>query len=531
MHTKISDSPVTKNLAPWTAPFERGKEGTYYTFVWHRTDGTDNLYRPFMSGDVSKDDKDVAETARKMKEHYDTLPDGKRAFNPCWFLAPLRQMRDNFIWLDRGIEKQLEVVDKLFGEYKAIGGKDIDEFMFDTEASFNVYYLEGRIIQKKETWDSLFGKIESDPRYAYEVRPQLIEAGVELYTKGDHPEMWNMAEHMNTEPSSQLQKNVYLGIKWADDRMAAYMNQVYEAIKKHYPNCKMSDYGYADFGDTGRRTSAYGHRYGMFSKPVEKSERQFSKTIGSHGSWPNYGAVRTGLINNPPPELPYDKFPTTPFYAVMMEVMDVQYAIDFRDDAKIQPWMSNWHFSYNDTTPYACNEYYDELIYHFGLANPDPFLFFNHEPSVDYSKPSNIHFSELLHDLDDLCGFEDRKPIIRIPEWTERFLLSGMTAGGKNVWRITPDLYANGTTIESFKTSDSPLTFEICGQKIVFPEGSFLFDHGEGHSKCGYWVISPVGTEPAVTIDRDAPVPPMPEYKIPTQEEAYNMLKQIVEAL
>jgi len=530
MHTKISDSPITRNTSEWNANFERGREGTYYTFVWHKTDGTDNLYRPFAISNVDENNADFESIARDMKEHYDKLPDGKRAFNPFHFLAPIRKLRDNYIWLERGVEGQNRYFDKLIEAYKAIGGKDIDLFMFDTESALNVYYLEAYVIKKRETWDTLLGKIESDPRYASEIRPQLIEEGIELYTEGDHPEMWNMAKTMNEAPSSPAQKNVYRGINWANKRMTKYMNQIFANLKKHYPNCMMSDYGFVDMCDCGERTSAYGHRYGMFSAPVEKSKREYTHTVGTHGSWSNYGAVRASLINNPPPQLPYDKFPTTPFYAVMSHVMDVQYAIDFRDDAKIQPWMSNWNFTYGGVVPYVATDYYDELVYHFGLAKPDPFLFYNYETS-EYSKPCNIHFSELLHDLDDLCGFEDRKPIINIPKWTDHYLLSGMTAGGKNVWRITPDLSIDGMTIENFKVSDAPLTFEISGQKIVFPKGSFIFDHGEGHSRCGYWVISPVDTYPTVTEDKDVPFPPMPEYKVPTAAEANSMIDEIVSKL
>ena len=73
----------------------------------------------------------------------------------------------------------------------------------------------------------------------------------------------------------------------------------------------------------------------------------------------------------------------------------------------------------------------------------------------------------IMYQLDDLCGFEDRRPLVtKAVDWNKRYVLSGMYAGGKNVWRITPDLYAPGVSMENFIVDKDNMIFQI-GNEIV----------------------------------------------------------------
>ena len=57
---------------------------------------------------------------------------------------------------------------------------------------------------------------------------------------------------------------------------------------------------------------------------------------------------------------------------------------------------------------------------------------------------------DVMKELTRMVGAADRKPIDVQTSWNSSFVLSGMTAGGKNIWRITPDM-STGVTKESFK--------------------------------------------------------------------------------
>ena len=84
--------------------------------------------------------------------------------------------------------------------------------------------------------------------------------------------------------------------------------------------------------------------------------------------------------------------------------------------------------------------------------------------------------------------------------WNNGYFLSGMTAGGKAYWRITPDT-TEGMTVEEFKTSkngEDP-TFSINGQTIRFPGGKIIED-GEISEigTCGYWVQTAEDVRPVI---------------------------------
>lgn len=113
--------------------------------------------------------------------------------------------------------------------------------------------------------------------------------------------------------------------------------------------------------------------------------------------------------------------------------------------------------------------------------------------------------------MDEVAGFPDREYIIpdEMSDWNQRYVLSGMSAGGRNVWRITPDLTTDDISLESFKIKDNPPTFQIGKHVVEFPEGSFIYESTRKReygwlSEAGYWVISPADTKPNEYIDDSA---------------------------
>ena len=122
----------------------------------------------------------------------------------------------------------------------------------------------------------------------------------------------------------------------------------------------------------------------------------------------------------------------------------------------------------------------------------------------------DILLSNLLHELDELVGYKDRKPIenVDVP-WSRRYVLNGMTANKRTVWRLSPDISVPGLTIENFLVSEKPLKFQIANEVIQFPEGSYIYKPSKEYSAYGYWVISPLDTRPEEYYDDT--VEPAPE--------------------
>ena len=504
-------------------PFEKGTPGSWYAFCWSNNGGADNIYIPFMLHSNNSYEYTAnlrgggpIATARRMKAYFDKLPDGKRALNPFSLYAPIRDLDNkiagNFFWPDESYNEVCRELDEVLFYYKRLGGKPIDAFVSDLESGMTIWNLEAFQIKGIITLEEMFDGITEDPRYETELRPSIIEAGITLYEGNDHNELYNMYANRNLYGHNSPEKaDVYKGVRWAQRRTAQYLNKVYDVLKKYYPDIKCSDYDCYEVAQPNKKTTAHGHMYGLFSETVPVEEREFKSIMGTHSSWSNYGDVQAGLTSSPPPGYPYATYQNTPFNGILYQIISMQNAVTYREDSKIQPWVGCYTFGYADLASYPATDWYDELIYQFAMGNPDPFLFFNVTKDVGINE--NEYFSQLLHDLDDIAGFEDRKSLItELTPWDSHYILNGMNAGGKNIWRITPDLFVEGMTIENFKLKDNPLTFRIAEQIVEFPEGSYIYDPGKGHSKCGYWVISPEGTRPEER--RDASIKPavQPDY-------------------
>lgn len=174
---------------------------------------------------------------------------------------------------------------------------------------------------------------------------------------------------------------------------------------------------------------------------------------------------------------------------------------------------SAW-ISTNDHT-YDQTDYYKEMVFHVGMFKPEPFLYWaSGTDEADIREQEYELIGKLFAQLDDLVGFEDRTPMLaelwQAPDWNQRYLLSGMTAGGKTVWRITPDLYTPGVTIENFLVDKKTPKFRIGNQCIDFPSGSYIYEPDEKLSDYGYWVITPEGERPTEYRAADIAMPAAP---------------------
>ena len=225
----------------------------------------------------------------------------------------------------------------------------------------------------------------------------------------------------------------------------------------------------------------------------------------------------------------------------MQVFKDMQAALD--EDGNLNAYVTYYDYNHKtNTAGYATNTvsgtaYHTETLYHIGLMNPKPFLGYvvKNDIKDDEARRRLIaagqeintenlnavyaeltadvisamyqdrlqNLADIMAELTRVAGASNREPIPYAGSWNSDFVISGMYAGGRNIWRISPDT-TRGVSLEEFKVKDQAPTFHINGQTVIFPQGCILEEiRIEPYGSCGYWVETPVGVEPVVINDTD----------------------------
>ena len=171
------------------------------------------------------------------------------------------------------------------------------------------------------------------------------------------------------------------------------------------------------------------------------------------------------------------------------------------DTNKVSIWVAEYDYKAEREGSSANTPYYTETLFHSGLLDPQPYLLWIYSASFESVAEYNIRIkvvSEILSELTRVAGFADRKPIQTPSTWNSDFVLSGMYANGRNVWRITPD--TNEVSLENFKVTGTDPTFFVNGQTVIFPQGKIIPDGTVSTvGTCGYWVETPKDVTPIIT--------------------------------
>ena len=104
-----------------------------------------------------------------------------------------------------------------------------------------------------------------------------------------------------------------------------------------------------------------------------------------------------------------------------------------------------------------------------------------------------------MEELTRVAGFSDRKPIEMSQYWNSDFVISGMYANGRNIWRITPN--TDVISVADFKVDGAAdPTFSVSGQTVTFPGGKIIETTDiPTAGSCGYWVETDKNTTPITT--------------------------------
>ncbi len=456
---------------------EQGKKGTFFAYLFGYSNETDNILKPYDLTSKNLYSQGAKALAKETAFYLKMMPEGRRAIDIHGISYDIMNDKENVVWWDKGTEEVRAHMIKYFEALKAEGA-ELDYIIDDMEGDMSNWS-----IKKQEVADS----IVNDPRYLTDIRPELESRGFRFGTE-EQGDLYYVVHY--TKDKTKTAYNTW-NRAMDGDRLATYHNRAfYDAAKEYYPDIKLSNYGSSAYNGETKIITGAAHR--TYLGGAGKTH------VGTHSAPVCYGSlIHLTYKGYAPDGYPFERFYQTAYNALLIDTMKCQSAVLSTKNGGLMPWIGlrDWNNSSGSYGNFFGTDYYQEFLFHAGLLNPDPFLIYNSGSSQEGDDLKLIQ--NIMYQLDELCGFDDRKPLVtKAVDWNQRYVLSGMYAGGKNVWRITPDLYAPGVSMENFFVDKENMIFQIGNEIIDFPNGSYIYEPETKLSEYGYWVISPKGTSP-----------------------------------
>jgi len=457
---------------------------------------------------------DIGEIAKSVKTMMDKLPEGMRQMhlwspNKVYRVAP-----EHVVYLDKGVDQMEALFTEFIEKFHALGGK-LEGMVVDVEyveaRSWYIYLWEYMGKRDGNTInENIYNDIVNDPRYATEIRPMLVERDFQFYENvgGIRSEIYSIYPNRYL-PAAEREKYSECAAIWdavMNIRMGQYLTRsLYEPMIKYYPEATFSDYQVTDtnawlkdLSDSGDPTYIGGNRqkagdvsnYNTYS--ARPSTQFFEDTKGN------------AVYKNP---IAYNEavYKDDAYHMFMWEINKFKNMYAATDTNKVSIWVAEYDYKAEREGSSANTPYYTETLFHSGLLDPQPYLLWIYSASFESVAEYNARIkvvSEILFELTRVAGFADRKPIRTPSTWNSDFVLSGMYANGRNVWRITPD--TNEVSLENFKVAGTDPTFFVNGQTVTFPQGKIIPDGTiSAVGTCGYWVETPKDVTPVITNAAD----------------------------
>jgi len=451
---------------------------------------------------ISWGGSDIPGLAQRVKTLFDSRPEGMRyiRFSPpsSYYMTYL----ENHIYMDKGATMLKAWLEEFLAEYKRIGGL-LDGFMMDVEiVDMNSYYL-WRDAQKDPL---VYHQIVSDPRYATEVRPLLEERGFVFWSNPTEytPEIYSISH----DSGEMYANNRAIWDRVMRNRLATYLNwSVCEPLWKYYPDAMVSDYQTADraswfkfLSDTGDNSA--GELTVNGGNTIKVGNASNNNVYHCRPGDAFYKNSKGDVIYRNPYAYNEAIYEKSPFNMTLWELNTFKNIYASTDNKTISAWLTSYNYGKEISGGSACTPYTTEIVYHLGMLDPQPFLGYVVETEcvdVDFLDRIEV-ISQQLHELTRVAGYADRKPIEVPANWNDSYILSGMYANGRNIWRITPD--TTQVTLQDFKVEGADPTFRVNGKTITFPGGKIIEDSKiDAVGSCGYWVETAADVTPIITTD------------------------------
>ena len=459
-------------------------------------------------------DEDVTKVAQNLTNALNARPEGAR----YWHLfGPAKIMKlapDNALFMDHGIDQMAEMVDAVMKKMKELGAK-LDGVVVDIEyVGLGCYYLIDANTDNQPNNltknPKLLRQIVADPRYATEIRPLLVEYGFKFYEAADPAQQAAYTEIYSITKAA--------GSKYAQSRliwdtvMRIHLNRYvdewcFTPLQKYFPEASLSDYQSID-------SAAWLKMAAVTDDGVVMSGGNSKKSGNTSSFSYYYGRPSASFYAENQKYSGYNDaiFAAEPFSNLLYDINFTRHLYESSDTKLIAPWITYYSYGGKEPQSAAYTPYYSELLYHLGMFDPEPFLSYTYvgdscfsdgrENSTHYHEIQQVQ-NEIMAELTRVAGYSDRKPIAMPQNWNSKYVLSGMYANGRNIWRITPN--TNVISVADFQVSGTTdPTFRVNGETVTFPGGKIIADSTISKvGTCGYWVETAKDVTPIVTCDEN----------------------------
>ena len=444
--------------------------------------------------------KEIKKIAENLKKTFEEYPEGTRYLRYTALRPVMLRHQENVIFFEKGIQICKEWFTEFITYYKSIGGK-IDGVVADVEI-FDVFSYDITQLAMKD--QLLYKKIVDNPLYKTKIRPKLEERGFKFWPNvtDQTPEIYSIDQNSGAEYAQS--RNIWdIVIR---NHLNQYVNEAFlDSLLANYPDAVLCDYQARD-------------TWSWLKTPTDKG------SIPSGGNYYTAGNVNyfntyaarpgTGFFKDNGVYV-YKNLPSyngavwadNPFNMVLWEMINAKNLKASAPNGRFTATMTFYKYT-SRTTSYCNNAYYSEIMYHMGMLNPDPFQSYCIESEI-VSRNTDVNdaikvISELLKELTRVAGYSDRKHVSMPYTWNDKYILTGMYANGRNIWRITPDT-TGGMTLKDFKVEGAKdPTFSIAGQTITFPGGKIIEDSKISIvGTCGYWVETAKDVLPVITYSEN----------------------------
>ena len=457
----------------------------------------------------------IKTAAAKLHEDFSKRPVGSRYLNLAAMGTVFTRFVEDAVDMEKGVALVKDWVERFLDEYKSLGG-ELDGIAIDLEYNYAYnYYIESYHYNNSDTAKrnrNIYNDIVANDVYQRRIRPQLVEfekQGLWQFYKNPDPakypyrsEIWTMYRYDSSGGNATCRGtwNWVIG-----NLLAEYINEaVTEPLLKRYPDAILSDYSRGDAYSWYKSMSSKGEATGTSVKVGNATNGVYYGSQFSEYYWASYSGSKTRQQYLKPVSYndtvfdPTDKY-TRALFDVNNQKRLLASTIDkMGDDAHVNVWVPFYGYP-NSTKSYGTSSYFAEVFYHLGMTNPEPFFGYTiaNDALGSYYSALKVN-DELLAELTRVAGASDRKPIVTPLDWNSGYILSGMYAGGRNIWRITPD--TTEVSLEAFKVKDTAPTFSVNGVTITFPQGRIIKDSTISKiGTCGYWIETPANVTPVVT--------------------------------
>jgi hypothetical protein len=408
-------------------------------------------------------------------------------------------------WWDNGAQEVAGKFNTLFENYKNAGGK-IDFFILDYEQITGGICIHNWCIgaYPSASAQNNYLAIQNDPRF-----PQMSN----VLGFNNLLNVW----HWQTIQSNPNAVPYYIiWNRYADKLASTYINQAtYNVIKSHFPNVKGSDWAYHYHKLKYPLVNLHGHNLSYCSQGLYCGE---GTHVGSHqspapqihGFGFELDSKKLDGINN---------YVRTPFNMMRFSVNVMKISRLSNSNVPLAPWFSSrsWQGD-NIQLKYLVNDdFYQEAIMHSLLSGATNILYWNPKNSFPGGAENGISYiednqilSNTLKEFDSLAGFNNKQSLINDNEnnnyyeineitwWGDDYVLTGMRAENRRIWRFTP---SQTTNLVPLIENNLTLTLQTSQKTIVFPQGRVWRPSNPASSR-GLWIVQPSSADlPTITTN------------------------------